>query len=251
MLRGLATVDATIRTTIARVIGITVTAVGQVATSVSSSTVQSVNAWTQPRRRLDVQRPVSVVPRASSVTNDATMKTITAAATGTVATVVEQVATQGSSLIATLANVWIRQRQLSRQSAAAPAKPRAGRVTNVVTMEITTVVAAGTVVTAVVKVATSTSILTVHNASATMLRKRKSVRRTERVVSPLTWAMDVATMLTTTVAAIGTTGTAAGRVTINFNTRTAKHASAWIRRLWKNVRVTVEVQTTKVTATVM
>jgi len=65
MLRGLATVGVTTRTTTARAIGITVTAAEKVATSVSTSTVQSANAWTQPRRRPDVQRAVSVVPRIS------------------------------------------------------------------------------------------------------------------------------------------------------------------------------------------
>jgi len=89
MLHGLATVDAMTRTTTARAIGIKVTAAEKVATSVSTSTVQSANAWTQPRRRPDVQRAVTAVPRVSSATSDVTMKTITAAATGTVATVVE------------------------------------------------------------------------------------------------------------------------------------------------------------------
>lgn len=89
MLHGLATVDAMTRTTTARAIGIKAIAAGKVATSVSTSTVPSANAWTQPRRRPDVQRAVTAVPRVSSATSDATMKTITAAATGTVATVVE------------------------------------------------------------------------------------------------------------------------------------------------------------------
>jgi len=89
MLHGLATVDAMTRTTTARAIGIKAIAAGKVATSVSTSTVPSANAWTQPRRRPDVQRAVTAVPRVSSATSDVTMKTITAAATGTVATVVE------------------------------------------------------------------------------------------------------------------------------------------------------------------
>merc|ERR1711934_323314 len=124
-------------------------AAGKVATSVSTSTVKSANAWTQPRRRPDVQRAASAVPRLSSATSDATMKTITAAATGTVATVVEEVATQGNSLIVRLANVWIRQRRaLRRKSAAAPAKVRAGRVINAATMKTITVAAIGTMETA-------------------------------------------------------------------------------------------------------
>merc|ERR1712010_121953 len=140
MLHGLATVVAMTRTTTARAIGIKATAAKKVATSVSSSTVPSANVWTQPRRRPDVQKPVTAVPRVSSATSDVTMKTITAAATGTVATVVEKVATQGSSRIVRNANVWIRQRRtLRRKSAAAPAKVLAGRVINAVTMEITTV----------------------------------------------------------------------------------------------------------------
>jgi hypothetical protein len=89
MLHGLATVDAMTRTTTARAVGIKVTAAERVATSVSTSTVQSANAWTQPRRRPDVQRAVTAVPRVSSATSDVTMTTITVAATGTVATVVE------------------------------------------------------------------------------------------------------------------------------------------------------------------
>jgi len=63
--------------------------------------------------------------------------------------------------------------------------------------------------------------------------------------------MDVATMKTITVAAIGTMETAAGRVPININSRTARNASARIRKLWKNVPVTAENRTTKVTATAM
>merc|ERR1712222_74549 len=176
----------------------------KVATSVSTSTVKSANAWTQARRRPDVQKPVTAVPRVSSATSDVTMKTITAAATGTVATVVEKVATQGSSRIVRNANVWIRQRRtLRRKSAAAPAKVLAGRVINAVTMEITTVV-----VTAAERVETSISFLTVQNASAKIPRRRQSVRRKENVASPRTWAMDVATMKTITVAAIGTMETA-------------------------------------------
>jgi len=166
MLPGLATVGVTTRTTTARAIGITVTAAEKVATSVSTSTVQSANVWTQPRRRPDVQRAVSVVPRISQATSDVTMKTITAAATGTMVTVVEKVAIHDSSLIVRLANVWILQRRPPRKSVAAPANPRAGRVTNAATMEITTVVVAGTVVTAAEKVATRISLLTVQNASA-------------------------------------------------------------------------------------
>jgi len=140
---------------------------------------------------------------------------------------------------------------LRRKNAAAPAKVRAGRATNAAMMEITTVAVAGTVVTAAEKVETSISFLTVQNASAKIPTKRKSVRRAENVASPRTWAMDVATMLTTTVAAIGTMETAAGRVTININSRTARNASARIRKLWKNVPVTAENRTTKVTATAM
>merc|ERR1712037_876191 len=105
-------------------------------------------------------------------TSDVTMKTITAAATGTVATVVEKVATQGSSRIVRNANVWIRQRRtLRRKSAAAPAKVLAGRVINAVTMEITTVAVAGMVVTAAERVETSISFLTVQNASAKIPRR--------------------------------------------------------------------------------
>merc|ERR1711939_187726 len=167
MLHGLATVDAMTRTTTARAIGIKAIAAEKVATSVSTSTVKSANAWTQPRRRPDVQRAASAVPRVSSATSDATMKTITAAATGTMATVVEKVATQGNSLIVRLANVWIRQRRtLRRKSAAAPAKVRAGRVMDAATMEITTVAVAGMVVTAAERVETSISFLTVQNAGA-------------------------------------------------------------------------------------
>merc|ERR1719305_1540694 len=109
------------------------------------------------------------------------------------------VGTQGNSLIARLANVWIRQRRaLRRKSAAAPAKVRAGRVINAATMEITTVAVAGMVVIAA-----------------------------ERME------------------------TAAGRVRININSRTARNASARIRKLWQNVPVTAENRTTKVTATAM
>ena len=60
------------------------------------------------------------------------------------------------------------------------------------------------VVIAAERVETSISFLTVQNAGAQILRKRKSVRRKENVASPRTWAMDVATMKTITVAAIGT-----------------------------------------------
>merc|ERR1712032_1714960 len=101
---------------------------------------------------------------------------------------------------------------------------------------------AGTVVTTAEKVETSTSILTVQNASAKIPTTRKSVRTTENVASPHTWAMDVATMLTTTVAAIGTMETAAGRVPININSRTTRNASARIRKLWKNVPVTAKTK---------
>jgi len=142
------------------------------------------------------------------------------------------VATQGSSRIVRNANAWIRQRRtLRRKSAAAPAKVLAGRVINAVTMEITTVAVAGMVVTAAERVETSISFLTVQNAGAQILRKRKSVRRKENVASPRTWEMDVATMKTITVAAIGTMETAAGRVPININSRTARNASARIRKL--------------------
>merc|ERR1711934_87492 len=229
MLHGLATVDAMTGTTTARAIGIKAIAAGKVATSVSTSTVKSANARTQPRRRPDVQRAASAVPRLSSATSDATMKTITAAATGTVATVVEKVATQGNSLIVRLANVWIRQMQ--RKSAAANAKALASRVTNAATMEITTVDVTGTMVTAAEVVVTSTNMLIAKHANAKIPRNRKSVRRKEEnVAPPRTWAMDVATMKTTTVPVVGTMETAAGRVTININSRTARNASAWIRR---------------------
>merc|ERR1711939_805911 len=226
MLHGLATVDAMTRTTTARAIGIKAIAAEKVATSVSTSTVKSANAWTQPRRRPDVQRAASAVPRVSSATSDATMKTITAAATGTVATVVEKVVTQGNSLIVRLANVWIRQMQ--RKSAAANTQALASRVTNAATMEIITVDVTGTMVTAAEKVVTSTNLLIAKNANAKIPRNRKSVRRMENVAPPRTWAMDVATMKTITVAAVGTMETAAGRVMININSRTARNASAWI-----------------------
>merc|ERR1712032_1390387 len=71
------------------------------------------------------------------------------------------------------------------------------------------------------------------------------------VAPPRTWAMDVATMQTTTVPVVGTMETAAGRVTININSRTARNASAWIRRRCKIAKVTAQNQTTKVTATAM
>merc|ERR1712032_1126692 len=230
---GLATVDAMTRTTTARAIGIKATAAEKVATSVSTSTVKSANAWTQARRRPDVQRAVSAVPRVSSATSDVTMKTITAAATGTVATVVEKVATQGSSRIVRNANVWIQRRGPARKSAAANAKALASRVTNAATMEITTVDVTGTMVTAADQVATSTNILIAKNAYAKIPRNRKSVRRKEEnVAPPRTWAMDVATMKTTTVPVVGTMETAAGRVTINTNSRIVKGklvASVWTR----------------------
>merc|ERR1712037_992946 len=119
-------------------------------------------------------------------------------------------------------------------------KSASWKVINAATMEITTVAVAGMVVTAAERVETSISFLTVQNAGAQILRKRKSVRRKENVASPRTWAMDVATMKTITVAAIGTMETAAGRVRININSRTARNASARIRKLWQNVPVTAE-----------
>ena len=60
-------------------------------------------------------------------------------------------------------------------------------------------------VTAADQVATSTNILIAKNAYAKIRRNRKSVqRKEENVAPPRTWAMDVATMQTTTVPVVGT-----------------------------------------------
>ena len=59
-------------------------------------------------------------------------------------------------------------------------------------------------VTAAEVVVTSTNMLIAKHANAKIPRNRKSVRRMENVAPPRTWAMDVATMKTITVAAVGT-----------------------------------------------
>jgi len=124
-------------------------------------------------------------------------------------------------------------------------------VTNAVTTETTTAVAAGTVVTAAERVVTLCSLLIAQIANAKIPRKLLSVQALKNVPSSPTWATNDAMTKITTAIAIGTMEIAAGKAVTSTNSLTAKAANAWIRRQTRpSARVIVEAQITKVTATV-
>lgn len=137
-------------------------------------------------------------------------------------------------------------------SATEPARAIAGKETSAAMMGITTAVVIGTMVTAAVQAVTSTSLTIVQSAYAKIPRSRATnVQGIKHAVPPISWAIHVAMIKTTTAAAIGTVVIAAGKITTAYNTSTAARVRAWIRRLRSNAKGIVEVSTTRVTAAAM
>lgn len=100
----LATVVATMRTTTALVDGILETVAESLGTSFNFHIARRVRAKTPKRPKLVAQARNNVAFYSISVMGVVTMRTITAAAIGTKATVVEKLATRGNSSTARIVN---------------------------------------------------------------------------------------------------------------------------------------------------